>query len=57
VTASGEVGDVRVVSGINPDVDALVVATIKACRFNPAEVGGQAVATRIPYTYTFVAED
>jgi len=57
VTDTGAVGDVRVVSGINPEVDALVVETIKACRFTPAEVGGQAVATRIPYTYTFVAED
>ena len=57
VTPTGEVGDVRVVSGISPEVDALVVETIKACRFTPAEVGGQAVATRIPYTYTFVAED
>jgi protein TonB len=57
ITATGEVGDVRVVSGISPEVDALVVATIRGCRFSPAEVGGQPVATRINYTYTWVSED
>jgi TonB family protein len=57
ILTTGEVGEVRVVSGISPEADASVVATMKSCRFDPAEVGGQPVVTRIPYKYTFVPED
>ncbi|MBN1962736.1 MAG: TonB family protein [Deltaproteobacteria bacterium] len=57
VLADGSVGEVKVVQGLNPEIDALVVAALKRCRFSPAEIAGKPVVTRIPYTYSFYAED
>lgn len=57
VLADGSVGEVKVTSGLEPELDALVVAALKRCHFAPAEVAGQPVATRIPYTYSFYPED
>lgn len=57
VLADGAVGEVKLVRGVSAEVDAAVIEAVRRCRFRPAEVGGQAVATRIPYKYTFVPED
>ncbi len=57
VGADGVVGEVRVVRGLGHGLDEAAVEALKRCRFAPGEVAGQAVPTRIPYTYTFVIED
>jgi periplasmic protein TonB len=57
VHPDGAVGEVRVVKGLGYGLDETAVEALKRCRFVPAEVDGQAVPTRIPYTFTFVIED
>lgn len=57
VRADGSVGEVRLVTGLRADLDAAVVEAIKRCRFEPAQIAGQPVTTRIPYTYTFYLEE
>ncbi len=57
VLSSGIVGDVRVVAGLSPELDREVVEAMRRCKFAPAEIAGQAVATTIPYTYSFYLED
>ena len=56
VLPTGQVGTVRVLSGLGYGLDEAAARALRKCRFEPATVGGRAVATRIPYTYTFVIE-
>ena len=54
----GRVTDVKVTRGLGHGLDEIAASTIrKHCRFQPAEVGNEKVATKIPYTFTFVLPD
>lgn len=57
VAADGTVTEVNVIKGLGYGLDEAALAALKACRFAPAELEGQKVATRIPYTYWFVLEE
>jgi periplasmic protein TonB len=56
IDAQGKVGVVRVVEGLDAELDHAAREALRRCVFTPAEVGGAPVATRIRYTYTFVIE-
>jgi protein TonB len=58
ISEEGRVTDVRVTKGLGHGLDEIAANTIrKHCRFQPAEVGSEKVATKIPYTFTFVLPD
>jgi periplasmic protein TonB len=57
ILADGSVGDVRVVKPLGYGLDEAAIAAMKACLFEPAEVAGKAVITRIVYAFTFLIED
>jgi protein TonB len=58
IREDGRVGDVRVVSGLGYGLDDVAVRAMRRCKFRPAALGdGQAAATTIVYTFTFLLED
>jgi len=57
VDTDGSVKGVRVIKGLGFGLDEAASAAMRACRFAPGEVAGQAVPTRIPWRYRFVIED
>ena len=52
----GSVGQVKVLAGLGHGLDEAAVEAVRRCPFDPAEVDGEPVATRITYTFTFVIE-
>lgn len=58
VGRDGRVSDVRVVEGLGYGLDeAAAKAVLEECRYEPAEMGGEKVATKIRVPVTFVNED
>jgi periplasmic protein TonB len=57
VRADGTVGNVKVVRGLGFGLDEVAVRNIKLCAFEPAEIGGSPVTTRIIYAVTFIIEN
>ncbi|MFC1611146.1 energy transducer TonB [Myxococcota bacterium] len=55
--ADGTVGDVKVVKGLGHGLDEVAVEAIKKCPFEPGQISGKAVTTRITVGITFVIED
>jgi protein TonB len=55
--ADGTVGEIKVVKGLGPKLDDAAIAAMRTCPFEPAEVAGQKVTTRITVGITFVIED
>lgn len=53
IEKDGSVGEVRVREGLGYGLDEVAVAALKKCKFDPAMKDGEAVAIRVPYTYTF----
>ncbi len=57
ILEDGSVGEVKVLSDFGEaKATALAMEAIRQCRFSPAEIAGKAVATIIPYKYTFQLE-
>lgn len=57
ILADGSVGEIRVLKRLGYGLDETAVQALRKCRFEPARVGDEAVATRVPYTYIFILED
>jgi protein TonB len=57
VLEDGRVGNVKLVVGLSPRIDALVIEAMKKCHFAPAEKDGRAVTVTLFYTWSFYAED
>jgi protein TonB len=57
IDASGKVREARLLSGPGGGLNEAALAAIQNFRFRPAEVEGQPVAVRIPFTYNFVLEN
>ena len=57
IRADGKVGDVEVVQGLGHGLDEVAVRNIRTCPFEPAEIGGSPVTTRIIYGVTFIIEN
>lgn len=57
VGADGVVGDVQVLAGLGYGLDESAVEAMKRCQFTPARLKGEAVATQIQYTYTFLLDE
>jgi TonB family protein len=53
VGIDGKVTDVRVVTGINPDLDLQAIEAFKASTFKPAMLGGRAVPYRVTMRFPF----
>jgi TonB family protein len=53
VGTDGTVSDVRVVNGINPELDAQAVEAFKGSTFKPAMLGGRAVPYRVTMRFPF----
>lgn len=51
VDATGAVTEVEVVSGLRPDIDAVVIEAARRIRFRPAERNGQPVPARLRFRY------
>lgn len=56
IDGSGQVRDVRLVSGPGYGLNEAAVEAIRRFRFQPAEIEGKPVAVRIPFTYNFVLQ-
>lgn len=56
VRAEGTVGEVRVVQGLGYGLDEAAVQAMRRFEFFPAQIGADAVATRIIYTHTFLLD-
>ncbi|MCB9553844.1 MAG: energy transducer TonB [Myxococcales bacterium] len=56
VGRDGRVDAVEVVDRLHPELDRLAALAAKKLRFRPANVRGDAVAVRIPYTFYFVID-
>jgi TonB family protein len=53
VGTDGTISDVRVVNGINPELDAQAVEAFKGSTFKPAMLGGRAVSYRVTMWFPF----
>ncbi|HEX6364238.1 MAG TPA: TonB family protein [Albitalea sp.] len=53
VGTDGKVTDVRVVNGINPELDLQAIEAFKASTFQPAMIGGRAVPYRVTMRFPF----
>ena len=56
IDASGNVREVNLVSGPDPNLNAAAMNAAKGFKFNPAKVETKAVAVRVRFTYRFVIE-
>ncbi|MBI3178782.1 MAG: TonB family protein [Deltaproteobacteria bacterium] len=57
IRSDGSVGEVSIARGVGHGLDEAAMSAIKRCAFEPAELRGRAVATRITYGITFVIEE
>ncbi len=57
IDASGQVRDVKLISGPGSPLDEAAQEGVRKIKFRPARVGNQNVAVRIRYVYRFVLEN
>ena len=57
VGADGAVTDVRVVTGLTPELDMQAIAAFKASTFKPAMIEGRAVPYRVTMRFPFPVKD
>ena len=55
--ADGTVGEIKVVKSLGFGLDAAAIKAIKNCPFEPGQIAGQPVTTRITVGITFIIED
>ena len=56
VGSDGAVRSVRLIKRLHPQLDAVALRRARLLRYDPARVGGRAVAVRIPHTFHFVLQ-
>ena len=57
IEADGKISRANIVQSLGPDFDREALAAMRACRYAPARVAGQAVATVVEHRFTFTSDD